>query len=70
MRIISSDVAPSNVSTLALKAASSFSATINLASRRALLSPRINLINRKPITRLASTPNIIHGWNIVFPELR
>jgi hypothetical protein len=68
MRIISSDDAPSNMRRLALKAASNFSATINLASRRALLSPRINFINRKPITRLASTPNIIHGWNIVFPR--
>src|SRR5215213_4502144 len=70
MRIISSDDAPSNMRALALKAASNFSATISLASRRALLSPRINFINRKPITRLASTPNIIHGWNIVFPKLR
>jgi hypothetical protein len=68
MQIISSDEAPSNMRALALKAASTFSATINLASRRALLSPRINFINRKPITRLASTPNIIHGWNIVFPR--
>jgi hypothetical protein len=67
MRTISSDDAPAIRRALALKVASTFSVTINLASRRALLPPSISFINLKPITRFASTPNIIHGWNIAFP---
>jgi hypothetical protein len=66
--MISSDDPPANIRALALKAASIFSATINLASRRALLPPRVNFISRKAITWLASMLNIIHGWNIVLPR--
>jgi len=53
---------------LASRAASTFSVTINLASRRALLPPRINFIILSWITRFASIPNIIHEWNIACPQ--
>jgi hypothetical protein len=66
--MISSDDAPARRRALALKAASTFSATINLASRRALLPPKANLISRKAITWWASMLNINHGSNIVFPS--
>ncbi len=52
---------------LASMAASTFSVTINLASRRALLPPRIIRMTLKPTTRFASKPNIIHEWNIDHP---
>ena len=48
----------------ASKAARTFSLTINLASRRALLPPRISFIIRNAMTPFASSANIIKELNM------
>jgi len=65
--MISSPEAPAIRLAVASKAACIFSLTINLASRRALPSPRISFIIRKAITRFASTANNIKELTIRGP---
>jgi hypothetical protein len=59
--------APAIRRAVASKAASIFSLTISLASRRARLPPRISFIIRSATTPFASTANIIKEWNIRRP---
>ena len=66
-RTISSPEAPAIRRAVASKAASIFSLTISLASRRALLPPRISFIIRSATTPFASTANIIKELNIRRP---
>jgi len=66
-RTISSLEAPAIRRALASKAASIFSLTISLASRRALLPPRISFIIRSATTPFASTASIIKDLNIRRP---
>jgi hypothetical protein len=64
---ISSPEAPAIRRAVASKAASIFSLTISVASRRALLPPRISFIIRNATTPFASTANIIKELNIRRP---
>jgi hypothetical protein len=64
---ISSPEAPAIRRAVASKAASIFSLTISLASRRALLPPRISFIIRSATTPFASTASIIKELNIRRP---
>jgi hypothetical protein len=62
---ISSPEAPAIRLAVASKAARIFSLTINSASRRALLPPRISFIIRSATTPFASTANIIKELTIL-----
>jgi hypothetical protein len=64
---MSSPEAPAIRRAVASKAASIFSLTISLASRRALLPPAISFIIRSATTPFASTANIIKELNIRCP---
>jgi hypothetical protein len=64
---MSSPEAPAIRRAAVSKAASIFSLTMSLASRRALLPPRISFIIRSAATPFASTANIVKELNIRGP---